>query len=42
MGRGGAVTLRAISDPADLGRTAAETALAIETLDKARAHELAA
>jgi hypothetical protein len=28
--------------PADLGRTAAETVLAIATLDKARAHELAA
>jgi hypothetical protein len=28
--------------PADLGRTAAETALAIATLDKARVHELAA
>jgi hypothetical protein len=28
--------------PTDLGRTAAETVLAIATLDKARAHELAA
>jgi hypothetical protein len=27
--------------PADLGRTAAETVLAIATLDKARAHEIA-